>query len=614
MASIPLPALHINAYPGPGPLQQYAELAQIQAMRQQQRYQAQAQPIELQRMQQEQQSGAVDLQMKQLALKNSQIGQAAMSDPNFQKDFADWQKNKGATPTTPISNGPSGGITQQGNPESAAEAQERLLASSPEIRGAGPTQFYAGAPTPVIPHGGTGGFRVTQSQQPQVQSQQDANAQVPQTPAPQQVPVAASGGALQLHPLAQYLAEKKGLPMFGPGGALEVSNMLIGSAQKVAELAATQGKAGNEKLDAGKKQLDSFDNIAEPVLSETDPVKQAQALQNLQREVAAHPELYPDGVTQNPSALRDIQSLQQTANSSKVHADLLDHAKKIYEVEAEAGKSNPQSPFYAPSAASIAMGTAPGAAQIQKNERQQAASKAAAEAAATAPIEIQKAVSTEIAKQQALAPELKQISNTTMAGRTYINREDIPKESAGIVEQRAAQQGIPVVDKDTAGTLTDIDDAKANMNTMLGLVKGKLATSPGERIYKGPENKLEAAMQTDPTLASMGTFRNAAIKTMRAVAGSKGLRINQYEVQLAIDNDIPKMTDTWDVAASKIATLQKFLDNAEISHLVRNRAAGQNAGQAHVPGGAAQGLKEGQTGTGSDGKKYIVKGGVWQPQ
>lgn len=37
------------------------------------------------------------------------------------------------------------------------------------------------------------------------------------------------------------------------------------------------------------------------------------------------------------------------------------------------------------------------------------------------------------------------------------------------------------------------------------------------------------------------------------------------------------------------------------------------ASPAHVPGGKAQGLQEGQTGTGSDGKKYVVKGGVWQP-
>src|ERR1700684_333670 len=34
----------------------------------------------------------------------------------------------------------------------------------------------------------------------------------------------------------------------------------------------------------------------------------------------------------------------------------------------------------------------------------------------------------------------------------------------------------------------------------------------------------------------------------------------------------------------------------------------------HVAGGQAQGLKEGQTGKGSDGKTYVVKDGKWQPQ
>jgi hypothetical protein len=38
------------------------------------------------------------------------------------------------------------------------------------------------------------------------------------------------------------------------------------------------------------------------------------------------------------------------------------------------------------------------------------------------------------------------------------------------------------------------------------------------------------------------------------------------------------------------------------------------AAQQHVPGGKAAGLTEGQTGTGSDGKKYVVKGGVWVPR
>lgn len=41
-------------------------------------------------------------------------------------------------------------------------------------------------------------------------------------------------------------------------------------------------------------------------------------------------------------------------------------------------------------------------------------------------------------------------------------------------------------------------------------------------------------------------------------------------------------------------------------------AKGQTTSQ-HVAGGKAQGLTEGATGTGSDGKKYVVKGGVWVP-
>jgi hypothetical protein len=43
-------------------------------------------------------------------------------------------------------------------------------------------------------------------------------------------------------------------------------------------------------------------------------------------------------------------------------------------------------------------------------------------------------------------------------------------------------------------------------------------------------------------------------------------------------------------------------------------AGGGAGGAQHTPGGQAAGLTEGQTGTGSDGKKYVVKGGVWQPQ
>src|SRR5580693_2370088 len=76
---------------------------------------------------------------------------------------------------------------------------------------------------------------------------------------------------------------------------------------------------------------------------------------------------------------------------------------------------------------------------------QYSAWKAAQTAKATEGTDVNKAVATEVAKQNALAPELQSITNTTRAGHQYINREDIPSGSAGVTEQQALKAGIPVV-------------------------------------------------------------------------------------------------------------------------------------------------------------------------
>jgi len=178
-----------------------------------------------------------------------------------------------------------------------------------------------------------------------------------------------------------------------------------------------------------------------------------------------------------------------------------------------------------------------------------------------------------IEKQKAGPIPLEQITNTTKAGRQYISAEDVPKESIGTVRQQAAAAGIPVVNKDTAGILSDIDNAKTNQQYMLDTIGKKLASGAPERLWYGPANTLEKMAQTDPEMAAVGTFRTAAIQSMRAVAGSKGLRINRAEIQMAIDNDVPKLTDTLPAAQNKLKNMQQFLENTEASHLVRNRQA-----------------------------------------
>jgi hypothetical protein len=164
--------------------------------------------------------------------------------------------------------------------------------------------------------------------------------------------------------------------------------------------------------------------------------------------------------------------------------------------------------------------------------------------------------------------------NTTMSGRPYIDVSEwqTPEDRAK-AQKAAVAQGITPVNKDVAGMLSDLDTARQNQQTMLGLVESKLPKDAAGRLLKGPANTIEKLAQSDPELGAMGTFRNAAIQSMRAVAGSKGLRINQAEVQLAIDNDIPKPTDTLDTARNKLTNLAAFMENIEKAHLVRDRSA-----------------------------------------
>jgi hypothetical protein len=172
--------------------------------------------------------------------------------------------------------------------------------------------------------------------------------------------------------------------------------------------------------------------------------------------------------------------------------------------------------------------------------------------------------------ESAVDPQyLKSLVNTTASGRPWFNAEDFKGDKAGFAA--AMHSGTPVLNPTDAGNMKDISYARRNMDFMLNDIQDALAPDAQGRILTAPSNKLAEAMQTNPKLASIGTYRNAAIASMRAVAGSKGLRINQYEVQMAIDNDIPKDTDTVAVAQKTLANMKAFLENSERAHLVRDQ-------------------------------------------
>jgi len=328
-------------------------------------------------------------------------------------------------------------------------------------------------------------------------------------------------------------------------------------------------QAAQDALNQGVQsgQFAGMPQSAIPVLSQ-DPATLTQQLQMFDTALAGGSKAMQEQTALRTASARELQA---RTGAERFTAEI-----------------DPNSPIYNPSRAYLAKRAAagdPDAISLITAMNQQVAAKAGAEAQGKLPYEIQKEqalvpirigeqVGAEVGKARALAPTLDQVTNTTMSGNKYADVSQLTGPAAAIVKQQAYAAGIPVVDKDTAATLRDIDTAKANQQYMMSVIGSKLAPGPGSRLYTAPGNTLESLAQTDPDLAAVGTFRNAAIQSMRAVAGSKGLRINQAEIQMAIDNDIPKLTDTLPVAQQKLKNLQTFLQNAENAHLQQNRQPG----------------------------------------
>jgi hypothetical protein len=148
---------------------------------------------------------------------------------------------------------------------------------------------------------------------------------------------------------------------------------------------------------------DNLANGINGVIGETDPAKRTAALTPL-IQTAAQSGLLPVPAAQqmlaNPGAITDDQ-LKQFQKGLGVSAAFTQAAARQTSAQTEkdklAASMNPQSSLYAPSAASVSLGTAPGAAQIQAGQSAQAARTAGAEESARLPGEMQLA-----AQRQAL--------------------------------------------------------------------------------------------------------------------------------------------------------------------------------------------------------------------
>ncbi len=156
-------------------------------------------------------------------------------------------------------------------------------------------------------------------------------------------------------------------------------------------------------------------------------------------------------------------------------------------------------------------------------------------------------------------------TRTTTSGITYVDGTNLTGKDAQAAMHVAAQQGIPYLDKTSADLQNNVETARENMQNIQQTLQGLLPAS-GAQVGIKLENLLESSTQIGPNadaLASFNAYRSAAIQALRAMAGAKGLRINQAEIMQSVNNDIPKITDTVGVAQKKIEIVNSLLNSQE---------------------------------------------------
>mgnify|MGYP003328956842 CR=1 FL=1 len=163
-------------------------------------------------------------------------------------------------------------------------------------------------------------------------------------------------------------------------------------------------------------------------------------------------------------------------------------------------------------------------------------------------------------------------TKTTTSGQQYFDPSLYRGNERNKAIDAAKNAGITVVTPNEAADLTEIDAARLNQDAIWNSISSKLVKAAQDRPLAAAKTALERFFQTEDEKAAFDSWRSAAIKTLRATAGSKGLRINKDEIRLALENDIPKLSDTWGVAKTKIDHINTLLDNAEKSITVKNRS------------------------------------------
>ena len=186
------------------------------------------------------------------------------------------------------------------------------------------------------------------------------------------------------------LAKKNGASFSAIQG---LQSSVLAMKEKASTIAKDDAQTGNDNANAMKTKNGMIIDAMSGVMNLPDQ-QIVPGLMSAAQELAAKGILDPQHVQQaqqlaqlgDPAKIR--QSLQTQITGMGGFNKLLEDAQKKTQNEQEAGKSDPNSPFYAPSQQAVALGTVQGAKQIQQNEVSQGARRAAADAAARQPFEM----------------------------------------------------------------------------------------------------------------------------------------------------------------------------------------------------------------------------------
>lgn len=161
-------------------------------------------------------------------------------------------------------------------------------------------------------------------------------------------------------------------------------------------------------------------------------------------------------------------------------------------------------------------------------------------------------------------------TKTSSTGVPYVDGTDLTGTQAAEAQLEAAKLGIPYLGATAASALNSIEAAKTNLQNIATTLQGVTPANAIEAAGDQLTYPIQAATQTGEygsTLAAYNTYRSAAIKALQAVAGGtgSGLRINQAEITMSINNDIPKPTDDAATANKKLQIMNSLLDSNEES-------------------------------------------------